>query len=99
MTRLPRNCGRRLTFPKSAPKSLTCSVESDEFEATMQAMRRSSLLGDFLFAVPFLSHGGSGIGAVAVVLLLALLIFGIVSLGIGLRDRRKPPFPMGDRDG
>jgi VIT1/CCC1 family predicted Fe2+/Mn2+ transporter len=72
-------------------------VESDEFEATMRATRRSSLLGDFLFAVPFLS--GHGIGAVAVVLLLALLIFGIVSLGIGLRDRRKPPFPMGDRDG
>jgi Flp pilus assembly protein TadG len=73
-------------------------VESDEFEATMQAIRRISLLLDFFFAIPFLSRGGSGIGAVAVVLLLALLIFGIIAFGIGLRDRRKPPFPMGDRD-
>jgi hypothetical protein len=87
-----------LLFLKSAPESLTCSVESDEFEATMRATKRSSLLGDFLFVVPFLSREGRGIGSIAVALLLALLIFGIVAFGIGLADRRKPPFPMGDRD-
>jgi hypothetical protein len=93
------NFGRCLPFPKSAPKSLTCSVESDEFEATMRATKPSSLLGHFLFVVPMLSRQARGIGAVAVALLLALVIFGAVSLAIGLADRRKPPFPMmGDRD-
>ena len=72
----------------------------------MRAIQRISLLGDFLFAVPFLSRTGQGIGsrtgqgigAIAVVLLLALLVFSVVSFGIGLRDRNKPPFAMGDRD-
>ena len=96
MTKPPRNCGKRLPFPKSDPKSLTCSVESDEFEATMRA---SSPLG-FLFVVPFLSRSGQGIGAIAVVLLLALLIFSIAAFGFAVADTRKqPPFPLqGERD-
>jgi hypothetical protein len=47
----------------------------------------------------FLSHEGRGIGAVAVALSCALVVFGAAVLATALLNQRKPPFPMvGERD-
>ena len=79
-------------------------AKSDESGATMKPAKRLASLVDLLLLAASVSMGGPVarqaqlVAGVACALLACLVLFGAGALVIGLRDRRKPPFPMvGDR--